>query len=99
MWRTVPFAGRQNMGPDSVILGATCNAEELDMRLDKATNRKGFTRMAVDKVEEIVGIVIDAVTPNKPVVAIEPGSEGGLRRTKPKAKGLSAKKRKRTPLL
>lgn len=69
------------------------------MSLDKATNRKGFNRVAVDAVEEIVGMVIDPAPPEKQKVAIEPGSEDGLRRRRPKAKNLPEKKRKRTPLL
>ena len=69
------------------------------MSLDKATNRKGFNRVAVDEVEEIVGMVVDPVPPEKQKNAIEPGSEGGLRRGKISAKKLPEKKRKRTPFL
>jgi hypothetical protein len=69
------------------------------MSLDKATNRKGFNRVAVDAMEGIVGMVIDPVPPEKQKDAIEPGSEGRLRHGKTRAKRLPEKKRKRTLLL
>ena len=69
------------------------------MSLDKAMKRKGFDRVAVDAVEEVVGMVIDPVPAEKQKDAIEPGSEGGLRRGKTRAKRLPEKKRKRTPFL
>lgn len=69
------------------------------MSLDKATNRSGFNRVAVDAVERIVGMVVDPVPPEKQIDAIEPGSEGGLRRGKTRAKRVPEKKRKRTPFL
>ena len=69
------------------------------MSLDKAMKRKNFNRVAVDAVEGVIGMVIDPVLPEKQKDAIEPGSEGGLRRGKAGAKKLPAKKRKRAPLL
>jgi hypothetical protein len=71
----------------------------MEMSLDQATKRKGFNRVAVDAVEEAIGMVVDPVSPEKQKDAIEPGSEGGLRRGKTKAKRLPAKKRKRAPFL
>lgn len=69
------------------------------MGLDKAMKQKGFNRLAVDAVEGVIGIVIDPVLPEKQKDAIEPGSEGGLRRGKARAKKLPAKKGKRAPFL
>ncbi len=69
------------------------------MGLDKAMKRKGFNRVAVDAVAEVIGVVIDPVLPEKRKDVIEPGSEGGLRRGKARAKKLPAKKRKRAPFL
>ena len=67
------------------------------MSLDKAKKRKGFNRSTVDAVEGVIGKVIDPVLPEKQKDAIEPGSEGGLRRGKVRAKKLPAKKPKRAP--
>ncbi len=69
------------------------------MSLDKPVKRKGFDQTTVDAVEEMIGTAIDPAPPEKEKVAIEPGSEGGLRRGQPKAKKLPATKRKRTPFL
>ncbi len=69
------------------------------MGLDKATKPKGFNRIAVEAVEEVIGMVIDPELPEKQKDAIEPGSEDGLRRGKAGAKKPPAKKRKRTPFL
>jgi hypothetical protein len=60
--------------------------------------RKDFNRDAVDLVKRAIGAVIDPLSEKKKV-AIEPGSEGGLRRRKATVKELPAKKRKRVPFL
>ena len=69
------------------------------MSLDNAMKRKGFNRVAVDTVEGVIGMVIDPVLPENQKDAIEPGSEGGLRRGKARGKKLPANKRKRAPFL
>jgi len=69
------------------------------MSLNRAMKRKGFDRVAVDAVEEVIGVIVDPAPPEKQKDAIEPGSEGGLRRGVARAKKLPAKKRKRTPFL
>lgn len=69
------------------------------MGLDNAKKKKGFNRVAVVSVEGVIGTVIDPLLPEKQQDAIEPGSDGGLRRGKVKAKKLPEKKRKRTPFL
>lgn len=69
------------------------------MGLDKTMQRKGFNRVAVEAVEDVIGMVIDPVLTGKQKDAIEPGSEGGLRRGKAKAKKLPGKKWKRAPFL
>jgi hypothetical protein len=61
--------------------------------------KKGFNRSAVDSVKRAIGAVIDPVLSDKQKkYAIQPGSEGGLRRRKPRARKLPAK-RKRSILL
>jgi hypothetical protein len=58
--------------------------------------KKGFNRGAVDLVKQAIGAVIDPVLSEKQKSAIQPGSEGGLRRRKPKAKKLPAKRKRAT---
>ncbi len=60
--------------------------------------QKVFNRDAVDLVKRVIGVVIDPVLTEKQKDAIQPESDGGLRRGKTKAKKLPAK-RKRTALL
>jgi len=60
--------------------------------------RKDYNRDAVDVVKRAIGVVIDPLSDNKKD-AIEPGSEGGLRRQSTAVKKIPTKKRKRTPLL
>jgi hypothetical protein len=60
--------------------------------------KKGFNRSAVDWVKRAIGAVVDPVLSEKQKDAIQPGSEGGLRRRKARAKKLPAK-RKRAVLL
>ncbi len=69
------------------------------MSLDKVVKQKGFNRVAVDALEEAIGIVIDPALPEKQKDAIEPGSERGLRRGKARSEKLPAKRRKRAPFL
>lgn len=69
------------------------------MSLEKAANRSGFNRGAVDAVEGAFGLVIDPVPPEKKTDAIKPGTESGLRRGKTRAKRLPERKLKRTPFL
>ena len=54
--------------------------------------KKGFNRDAVDVVKRAIGAVIDPVLSEKQKDAIQPGSEGGLRRGKANAKKLPAKR-------
>ncbi len=61
--------------------------------------RKVFDRDAVDAVKKAIGKVVDPALPGKRKVAIQPGSENGLRRGNLKAKTPPARKRKRTPFL
>ena len=61
--------------------------------------KKGFNRDAVDVVKRAIGAVIDPVLSEKQKDAIQPGSEGGLRRGKASAKKLPAIRPKRTVLL
>ncbi len=57
--------------------------------------KKGFNRDAVDAVKQAIDAVIDPVLSEKQKdAAIQPGSEGGLRRRKPTAKKLPAKKKR-----
>ena len=58
--------------------------------------KKGFNRDAVDVVKRAIGAVIDPVLSEKQKDAIQPGSEGGLRRRKANAKKLPAKKERAT---
>jgi hypothetical protein len=60
--------------------------------------KKGFNRSAVDSVKRAIGAAIDPVLSEEQKDAIQPGSEGGLRRGIAKAKKLPAK-RKRTAFL
>jgi len=60
--------------------------------------KKGFNREAVDSVKRAIGVVIDPVLSEKQKVAVQPGSEGGLRRRKVRAKKLPST-RKRAVLL
>ncbi len=60
--------------------------------------KKGFSRGVVDLVKRAIGAVIDPMSSEKQKVAIQPGSDGGLRRRKAKVKKLPAK-RKRAALL
>jgi hypothetical protein len=71
----------------------------MEMSLDKAVKRKGFNQVAVDVVKRAIGMVIDPLPSEKQKDAIEPGSEGGLRREKDRAQKLPAKRRKRVPFL
>ena len=61
--------------------------------------KKGFNRDAVVLVERAIGAIIDPVLSEKQKDAIQPGSEGGLRRGKATAKKLPAKRRKRSAFL
>lgn len=61
-------------------------------------DKKAFDRDAVDLVKQAIGAVIDPVLSEKQKVAIQPGSEDGLRRRKARLKKLPAK-RKRAVLL
>lgn len=56
--------------------------------------KKGFNRDAVDAVNEAIDAVIDPALSEKQKDAIQPGSEDGLRRRKPNAKKLPAKKKR-----
>jgi hypothetical protein len=60
--------------------------------------RKDFDRSAVSVVKRAIGAVIDPKS-GKKKDAIEPGSEGKLRRRKAQVKKIPPKKQKRTPLL
>jgi hypothetical protein len=61
--------------------------------------KNGFNRDPVDLVERAIGAIIDPVLSEKQKDAIQPGSEGGLRRGKATAKKLRAKRRKRSAFL
>lgn len=61
--------------------------------------KKGFNGDAVVLVERAIGAIIDPVLSEKQKDAIQPGSEGGLRRGKATAKKLPAKRRKRAAFL
>jgi hypothetical protein len=56
--------------------------------------KKGFNRGAVDLVKRAIGAVIVPVLSEKQKDAIQPGSEGVLRRRKAKAKTLPAKRKR-----
>lgn len=59
-----------------------------------AMMKKGFNRDAVDAVKQAIDAVIDPMLSEKQKDAIQPGSEGGLRRRKVTAKKLPAKKKR-----
>jgi hypothetical protein len=59
-----------------------------------AMEKKGFNRDAVDVVKQAIDAVIDPVLSEKQKVAIQPGSEDGMRRRKPAVKKIPAKKKR-----